>query len=445
MRAIVAGAGEIGSYVAQQISAAGHDVTVIDNHQERIQQLSEDLDVRTLYGSAASASALTEAEVAQADLVAAVTGSDETNIVCASVAGELGAARTIARVDEVLYRKAPQISYGRHFRIDALVSPEMLAALDLASRVRSPGALAVEHFAQGALEMQQLVADRGADHVGKPLRDVSLPEGVRIGTIKRADQLIIPMGADVIEHGDLITIIGKTEEVAQARAGFESAQPKTQKVVIMGGGHTTLSLVRRLHGTAFKLTIIECDQQQCQRLAGRLPAATILHGDGTNLAFLKEERVDNADVFISTTGSDEANIMGAMQGKNLGVKKLLVVIHRPDYADLVETMGIDRAVSPRAVMAQEVLSFLAKGSVSSLATLEDGQAEILELVVEGEDFVGQRLRELSLPGGSLVLTCQRGSEILVPHAQTEFQLGDTVLIVVLQQHHKKLVRLVTGR
>ena len=444
MKVIIAGAGEVGWYIAERVTRDGHDVTIIDSDQDKVRQVETDLDVQVVHGSAASTEVLTRVGVDQADLFVAVTGRDETNLVCASIARKLGAARSMARVDEVVYRKAPRISYREHFGIDELVSPEMLAALELASVVRNPTSLAVEHFARGELEMQQVRADQGARLLDKPLLELDFPEGVRIASIRRSEQLIIPQGSDHVEQSDLITIVGKTEQVAQARAGFESESPRTQKVVIMGGGHTTLSLARRLRSHEFRLTVIERNGERCKYLAAALPTATILHGDGTNLAFLKEERIDNADAFISTTASDEANIMSAIQAKNLGAQKVLVLIHRPDYADLMVKIGIDRAISPRAVMAREILAVLRKGKVSTLAQLEGGQALILELTVEGEDFVGKRLRELTLPGGTLVLTLQRGHEVMVPRGDTEFQPGDTVLVICRSEHRKKVVRIIVG-
>ena len=444
MRVIIAGAGEIGWYIAEQVSADGHDVVLIESEQDKVHHAASHLDVEVLYGSAARASILTNAGVSQADLFIAVTGNDDTNLVCASIAGKLGAARTVARVDEVVYRKSPEISYQDHFHIDELLSPEMLAALELASVVRNPGSMAVEHFARGTLEMQQVVVDKNAKLLSKPLRELELPEGVRIASIQRKTELIIPMGDDQVGQGDRITIIGRTEQVAQARAGFESGTPKTQKIVIMGGGHTTMSLARRLRRHQFRLTIIERRTDRCKYLATVLPTATILNGDGTNLAFLKEERIDNADAFISTTASDETNIMGAMQVKNLGVEKVLVVIHRPDYADLMEKMGIDRAVSPRVVMAGEMISLLHKGKVRTLARLEQSKAEILELAVTGINLVGQRLRELKLPGGALVLTLQRSGVVTVPNADTEFRLGDTVLVICRTEQRRQIIRYIAG-
>jgi len=444
MRVIVAGAGEIGWYIAEQVSAHGHDVTIIDNDETRIKEVESQLDVQAVYGTAASVAMLLQAGVEQADLVIAVTRHDETNIVCASLAKALGAGRTVARVDEVLYRKAPRISYREHFGIDELVSPEMLAALELASIVRNPGALAVEHFARGDLEMQQVVAGRGAQLVGKPLFELEMPASVRIASIKRGDKLIIPTRNDSIIHDDRVTIIGQTEQVMHVRAGLEAEARKVIKVVIMGGGHTTLSLARRLRSHSFRLTIIERDQRRCQFLASYMPSATILHGDGTNLVFLQEERIESADIFISTTSSDEANILSAIQARNMGVSKVLVVIHRPDYGNLAEKLGISKAISPRVVMANEMLALLQKGDVCSLAQLNDGEAEILQLTVRNVDFIGPCLRDLPLPEGALVLTGHRGRDLIMPSAETCFQAGDVVLVICHHQQRKKVIRMIVG-
>lgn len=445
MRVIVAGAGEIGWFIAGKVSAEGHDVTIIDKDERRIRQVNDELDVQAMCGSAGSAHVLIKAGIADADLLVAVTGSDETNIVCGSLSRKLGAKQVVTRVDEVTYRKAPEISYRDHFGIDEFISPEMLAALELASFVRNPGSLAVEHFARGQLEMQQLTADRGSPYVGKNLMELNLPEGVKVCSIERNGQIIIPHATDQINHEDIITLIGKTEHVVEARDGFEAAHAKTRKVVIMGGGHTALSLARRLRTRTFRLTIIERDAKRCQVLADTLPNATILNGDATSLSFLKEEHIDNADIFISTSGSDEANIMGAIQAKNLGVQKVLVVIHRPDYANLMEKIGIDRAISPRVVMAQDILSLLRKGNEFTLTELGNGSVEILQLNVAGQDFVGKKLRDIQMPENTLILTLQRGYDVMVPQANTVFQLDDTVLVICQKPQHKKVVKLIVGQ
>ena len=444
MKVIIAGAGEIGWYIADQVSNQGHDVTVIDPSKEKIRQVNSSLDVHAVVGSAASAQILGQIAVADADLFVAASGSDEVNIVAASLAKKLGAAKTLARVDEVIYRKSPDISYSEHFGIDEFVSPETLSALELASVIRSPGALAVEHLARGKIEMQRVLVGKGAKHIDRPLKDLGLPEGVKIACIRRDNSLFIPAANSMLHESDNVTLIGKTDQIVAARSGLESKKSSTIKVIIVGGGHTTLSLVRRLRSSMYKVTIVERSEERCKLLAALLRNVTILHGDGTNLSFLKEERIENADFFVSTTDSDETNIMSAMQARHLGVDNVLVIIHRPDYGDLIEKMGIDRAVSPRVQMAKEILAMLNKSDVRTLSVFDDGKAEIVQVKVRSNEVTGKYLREISLPGETLVLTIQRDKEIIVPQADTMFQLEDEAIFISRTASHKDLVKLIVG-
>ncbi len=444
MRVMIAGAGEIGWYIAEEVAKTGHDVTIIDTDKERIRKVNSALDVHAVVGSAASAATLEQLSVGNVDIFLAVSGSDEVNIVCASLARKLGAGRSLARVDEVIYRKSPNLSYSDHFGIDEFVSPETLAALELASAIRSPGALAVEHLAHGKIEMQRVLVGKGARHIDMPLKDLGLPEGVKIACIRRSGLISIPSANDTISAHDNVTLIGKTEQIVAARSGLESKKAKSIKVIIVGGGHTTLSLVRRLRSSLYKLTIMEKDEERCRQLAALLPNATILHGDGTNLAFLKEERVESADIFVSTTDSDETNIMSVMQAKQLGVPQVLVVMHRPDYGDLIERMGIHRAVSPRVQMAKEILTLLDKSPVRSLSIFDDGKAEILQIRICNSKVTNKPLREISLPGETLVLAIQRGKEIIMPQADTILELQDEVIFISRTASHKDLDKMFVG-
>ncbi len=244
MRVMIAGAGEIGWYVAEEVALAGHDVTIIDPDKERIRLVNSALDVHAVAGSAASASTLEQLSIANVDIFLAASGSDEVNIVCASVAKKLGAGRSLARVDEVVYRKSPNISYSEHFGIDDFVSPETLAALELASTIRSPGALAVEHLAHGKIEMQRVHVGVGARNINTPLKELELPEGVKIACIRRSGEVIIPSANDTILANDSVTLIGKTEQIVAARSGLESKKNKSIKIIVVGGGYIILLLMR---------------------------------------------------------------------------------------------------------------------------------------------------------------------------------------------------------
>jgi len=372
---------------------------------------------------------------------ASITANEEVNIVSASVAGRLGAAKTIARIDDAVFRKDPAFSYQTHFGIDEMFSPNMFASLEMASFIRNPGSLAVEHFAQGTVVMRQVIIDESIGRTKNKLSELDIPKDVRIACITRNAELIIPAGDTFLQAGDTAILIGETEKVSEFQKNFKWERSDNQRIVILGGGRIALSLARRLKPNEFHLTIIEQDVLRCQDLSCVLPSATVLQGDGTKLDLLMEEHVDTADFFIATTAYDEINIMSALQAKKLGVKKTLVLIRRPDFVHLTEDLGIDHAVSPRAIMAREVLTLLKKGKGRSLADMGGGEAEILELHFENEALTGCRLKDVPLSKNTLILLIKRGGKVIIPSGDTKLEQDDVLLIIGKSSDRKKLVRL----
>jgi len=441
MNVTIAGAGEVGTYIAERIAEEAHDVTVIEADVERGHDLSNSLDADVICGSASSVDVLKKAAVDKCDLFLSLTANEEVNIVSASIAGRLGAAKTVARIDDAAFRTDPMFSYQTHFNIDEMFSPNEFAALEMASFIRNPGSLAVEHFAQGTVVMRQVIIDESCKYADKTLSALDIPKDVRIACITRNTDLIIPVGNTVLQAGDAALLIGETEKVSEFRKNFKWEWSDTQKVVILGGGRIASSLARRLKPNEFHLTIIEHDILRCEILSGALPSATVLQGDGTNLDLLTEEHVDTADFFIATTAYDEINIMSALQVKRLGAKKTLVLIHRPDFVHLIQDLGIDHAVSPRAIMAREVLTLLKKGKERSLADMGAGEAEIMELHFKNEALIGRRLKDISLSKHTLILMIKRGEKVIIPSGETQLQQNDVLLIISKLSDRKKVVRL----
>jgi trk system potassium uptake protein TrkA len=444
MKVIIAGAGEIGTYIAERIADESHDVTVIEANAAKAEEVSNTLDVNVICGSASSVQVLKKAAVEECDLFLSLTSNEEVNIVSASVAGRLGAAKTIARIDDAVFRRDPMFSYQRHFNIDEMFSPKMFASLELASFIRNPGSLAVEHFAQGTVAMRQVIIDESSGYIENKLSELDIPKDVRIACITRETKLIIPTGETFLKAGDTIILIGETEKISEFQKNFKWEKTDRQKIVILGGGRIALSLARRLKPNEFRLTIIEQDVSRCERLSCELPSTTILQGDGTNLDLLMEERVDTADFFIATTAYDELNIMSALQVKKLGVKKVLVLIHRPDFVNLIEDLGIDHVVSPRAIMAREVLTMLKKGKGRSLADMGAGEAEILELHFKNEALIGSELKDIRLSKSTLILLIKRGGNVIVPSGNTKLKQDDVLLIICKLNDKKKMFRLFAG-
>mgnify|MGYP006287220957 FL=1 len=441
MNVTIAGAGEVGTYIAERITEEAHDVTVIESNVERAHSLSNSLDADVICGNASSLDVLKRAGVDRCDLFLSLTACEEVNIVSASVAGRLGAAKTVARIDDAAFRADPAFSYQNHFLIDEMFSPNEFAALEMASFIRNPGSLAVEHFAQGTVVMRQVIVDERSRYAGRALSALNIPKDVRIACVTRNTDLIIPTGDTILRAGDTALLIGETEKVSEFRKNFKWEQADVQKVVILGGGRIATSLARRLKPTDFHLTIIEQDLLRCEYLSGALPSAVILQGDGTNLDLLREEHVETADFFITTTAYDEINIMSALQVKKLGANRTVVLIHRPDFVHLIEDLGINHAVSPRAIMAREVLTLLKKGKERSLADMGAGEAEIMELHLKSDAFAGRQLKDLSLPKHTLILLIKRAEKVIIPSGDTPLRQDDVLLIISKLSDRKKVVRL----
>lgn len=444
MNVIIGGAGEVGQYIAGCITAEGYDVTIIDSDKAKVALLSDTLDAGVICGSVSSLAVLRQAGVEDCDLFLAVTDSDETNLVAASMAAKLGAAQTLARMDHIDARHDPDFSYAAHFRITRLFSPEKYVSLAMAAFIRNPCSLAVEHFAHGAVTMREVIVGDNPLVAGKTLREILFPEQVRVATITRQDILMIPTGDTVLQTGDHVILIGATDGVADFQKNFRGEATESRRVVIMGGGNIGLSLARQLDPQDFPLTIIEKDAQRSRELSRQLLSATILQGDGTNLALLQEEGIEEADFFVSATSLDEINIMSALQAKSMGVKNVLVRFHRPDFVPLIEKLGIDHAVSPRAEMAREVLTMLNQAKGHALVDIgPNSSVEILEIQVTGSALTGVMLQDLPLMDKQEVriLMIKRGDAIMVPNGESVLHVNDMVLVICKTARRRTLEEL----
>lgn len=429
---VVLGAGTVGTSIARTLGHHGHSVTVVDQDADKARQVNDELDVRVVTGSASQSSVLFQTEVFGADLCLAVTGCDEVNLIAASMAKGMGARRAIARVYAPVFRDLSTFDYQRHFNIDRLISIEHLSAMELARAIRHPGAVAVENFARGELEMQEIEVSAAASAVDVPLRELKLRPGVRIGSIYRGGKLKIAGAEDRVAAGDRITLLGRRDEIDQVRDLFESQQPPIRDVVIAGGGETGYHLAHVLEGRRFHVLLLERDRRRCEFLAQNLKYTTVVKGDAQHRATLEEEHVGGADVFVACTGDDEDNIMACVEARELGAKQIMCIVSRPDYANVVAKLGIDYTVSPRKVIAREVLGYLNTGPIVSRVPLVAGlPVEVMEIeVVDGTPATAGVLASLPLPRECLVGAVIRQDYVVLPGADDRFQAGDRVVVLV---------------
>ena len=431
MNIVILGAGTVGSSIAQQLCSSNHSVTVVDRNPERVHSINEKYDVRAITGSASQSSVLFQAGMVAADLCLAVTGIDEVNIVAASMARKMGARRSVARGYGPVFRDLSTFDYQQHFGIDRMLSLEHLTAMELARCIRNPGSVVGELFARGGLEVQELIIGQPGKVTEGMIREIELPPNVRLGTIQRANRMWIASAEDTLEVGDRVTVFSRPEDTSAIGSLFKIEKTPPKRVVIAGGGETGLHLARMLEREAFKVMLIENDKTRCQVLAGLLENTAVVNDDATIREVLEEERVESADFFVASTGDDESNMMLSVGAKDVGAKKVLAVIGRPDYGRIINRIGIDVAVSEREAMSKQINAFLNEGNLLSRAKLPGGLISVLEVeVAEGSAVTGGSLAEIGLPDRCLVAAIIRQDAVHVPGAGDRIDAGDVAILIV---------------
>ena len=399
---------------------------------------------------------LEKAGIRETELFLALTSNDETNLIAAMTAREMGANKTIARVRQPFYQSSVHITYRRTLDIDLVVSPEWLVAMEFIQHISQPAAIAVENFAEGQLQMRQFEMEEDHAFADLPLITLQphLPEDLLISMITKNGNgngnstLIIPRGDYVLQGGDKLTVIGlpdSVEKFGETFASVEAEQP-IKTVFILGGGIKGHFLAEMLEHQDYNVTILEGSRDRCDFLSQHLHKTTIIRGDGTRLPILKEERVEKCDLFIACTGDDETNLMSCLQARSLDVPRVFTVMNRPDYAATLEQFGIDLALSPRRLISNRVMALINRGEVRSLSVIEDGRAELVEyLALADSPIVDNPLKKIRLPEGVLLTSILREGEVKVPRGDTEIQPGDIVLTLSLAEKSKAVEQLFGAR
>ncbi|REJ69657.1 MAG: Trk system potassium transporter TrkA [Planctomycetota bacterium] len=431
MNIVVLGCGTVGTSIADVLCQHRHNVTVIDQDSDKTQKVNERLDVRTLTGNASQSSVLFQAGVPSCDLCLAVTGSDEVNLIAASMAKAMGAGRTIARVYAPVYRDLSTFDYHRHFHVDRLLSLEHLSAMELAHGIRHGGTVAMESFARGKLEVDEFEISPNAAAVDKLIKELGLPTGIRIACVSREGQTTLALADEQLRVGDRVTLIGTAEAIEELKGMFQTGTTPRRDVVIAGGGETGYHLALALQHGRFGVVLMERDIERCEYLAAKLERTTVVNSDATYRDQLEEERVGTADVFVATTGDDEENIMACVTAREIGAKQILSIVSRPDYAEVVGKLGIDQAVSPREVVARQVLGLLHKGAVISRSSLGAGGLNVFEIEVrEGAPITEHVLANVRLPAKCLIAVVVQEDFVRVPGADDRLHAGDTVIALI---------------
>ncbi|MCA9740849.1 MAG: Trk system potassium transporter TrkA [Deferribacteres bacterium] len=448
MKVIVIGMGETGKYVAAKLASEKHDIVIVDDSAANLQRAEESMDVMALLGHGASVKKLHQANAGSADLVIAVSGSNEINLLAAITAKHLGAKRAIARVDSGDYLEDDNRGFSsKLLGIDLVINTRILIANEIYKLIKSVGAIAVEDFADNRIELLEIAIDEQEKLIEKPLRELHLPENSLIAAILRDDEMIIPNGSDELLPGDEVFVVGAMPVIPKLEKIFgDKHQARAKKVVIIGGGDVGFAVARLLEREQMSILLIERDAERCQHLSNTLNRAVVLQGDGTDISVLRDEKIEQCDVFVAVSGDDETNMASSLLAKNLGAKKTLALVNKPDYVPLFELLGIDATVSPRIYAANKILKFARQEEVVSVSLLENGKAEILELIpVAGSQIVNKPLAEVNFPRGAVVAGVASADKVFVPRGKDQIAPGNTVVVLTKPEVRPAVERLCKKR
>ena len=438
MKILILGAGQVGSTAAVSLAREeANEVTIVDRNPDVLRELQDRLDVRTVVGNASYPDVLERAGAREADMLIALTSSDEINMLACQIAQTL--FKTPTRIARIRARAliANEALFGPGgIPVDVAISPSSLVTDYIAQLIRFPGALQVLEFADGKVKLVATRADRGGALVGHPLRD--LPKHIpnvesRVVAIYRGGKGIIPDGDTVVEEGDEVFFLAARNDARTVLREMRKLDEPARKVVIAGGGNIGLDLARTLEGSC-QVKIIERDWQRARRISDELSRAIVLQGDSADEELLLEENIDSTDVFVAVTNAEEANILSSMLAKRLGARKVMALINKIAYAELVEAGTIDIAISPQQITLGTLLAHVRRGDVVKVHSLRRGAAEAIEAVAHGEAresrVVGRRIEEIQLPRGATISAIVRGDEVLMAHHDTMIEADDHVILFI---------------
>jgi trk system potassium uptake protein len=449
VKILILGAGTVGTSVAAALASENNDITVVDTDALRLRELAEKIDLRTVQGFASHPSVLAQAGAEDADLVIAVTNADEVNIVACQVADSIFKTPTkIARIREAEYLSRPElISRGRS-SIDVVISPEQLVCRHLERLVEYPGALQVLDFADGRAQLVAVRALPGGALVGLPIRELRghLPANVdaRVAAIFRRGRPVMPGGQTVIEAEDEVFFLAAGRNIKTVMLELRRAEKPVRRVFIAGGGNIGRSLAKRLE-SHYSVKVLERSRERTKALAESLSNSIVLIGDCADEDLLREENIDQTDIYCALTNDDEANILSAMLAKRLGCPRVVALINRPAYAELVEGSSIDIAVSPQQVTLSALLTHIRQGTMVRVHSLRRGAAEAIEAVAIGDRrtsrIVGRAVEELELPPGTTIGGIVRGEELLIAHHDLIIEANDHLIVFLVDRTQSRKVEL----
>ena len=433
MKIIIVGAGEVGFHIASRLSLENKDVIVIEKNADALRRILENLDVQTIEGCGSNPVILEKAGIKEADILLAVTDSDEANLVASLFASILSPATVkLARIRGEEYLMYQDALTQDPYRIDVMINPEVEAVKTVVRLLQVPGAVDVGEFADGRIKVIGVRLDADCSVTGTKLVDLKEKTGnkkILVAAISRNEKLIIPSGDDQVLEGDLIYFVSEKKELEGALKIFGKRAEPLDRVLLVGGGNLGFRLAKALEGFSIHTKLIEKDPDRCRELAENLDKVVVLQGDGSDQRLLQEENIQDMDVVATLTGDEETNILTSLLAKRMGAQKTVTRISRFSYFPLVSAIGLEHIVSPRLAAINTILQYVRRGKVLSAMALKGEEAEALEAVaLETSDIVGKPLQQIPFPKGALVVAIIRGDEVIIPTGDSVIVPQDRIII-----------------
>lgn len=441
MRVIIVGAGEVGYQIARFLTLEGIDVIVIDQDREKLRRISEELDVAVIEGGGGDPSVLKEAGADKADILLAVTNSDETNMIaCLLGKAMFNIPRKIARIRNPDYFFNKNLLGRENLDIDPAINPELEVSKAIVRLLEIPFSTDVEDFEEGIIKVIGFKVDDGNPLVGKALKDLRERVGKNfiVGIIERGERVIIPTGKDVINGEDIIYLPIRKTDIADIAEALQVSTRPSKKVMIAGGGKIGYYVASMMEGKA-DIKIIEKDPERCKFLSRFLGRSLILQGDCADQKLLLEENIKDMDVFVAVTNNEELNIMASLLARKLGVSKSIAIVNRTDYIPLAHSLGLQAVLSPRLITASSILRYVRRGDILSLTAIAEDRAEIIESRVGDTSALKDKaLKDIKLPDNTLIGMIIRDDRMIIPSGSDIIRKGDKLIIFTLRESIKEM-------
>lgn len=443
MKIIILGAGEVGATLAENLVGEQNDITVVDSNADKLRALQDRYDLQVIHGHGSHPDVLKQAGAEDADMVVAVTNSDEVNIVACQVAYSIfNTPVKIARIRTTQYLKyRDQLFNKDDMPVDHFIAPEALVTTYIRRLIDYPGALQVVEFAEGKVSLVAVKAYYGGLLVGHALSTLKehMPNiDVRVATIYRNGNAIRPLGTTIIEADDEVFFIAATKHIRAVMSELQKLERNYRRIMIAGGGNIGYGLARALEDT-HSVKLIERGKERAEFLSSALDSTRVYVGDASDPELLEEESIEQMDVFIAVTNDDEANIMSAMLAKRMGAQKTIVLIKRSAYVDLLQGGEVDIAVSPQQATISALLTHIRRGDIVNVYALRRGAAEAIEAIAHGDSssskVIGKAIGKLKLPPGTTIGAIVRGDEVLIARNSTVIESNDHIILFMVDKKH----------